>query len=165
MPINMCFSLRIGDEFVPEDRLFPTALSLAEKVEMDYVQGIIYIRYNDHELIGKNEEDYLSQLLSYILNSLDMTIEGHFFSTYYPDQPLKLEIKRNEKTLYIRIGEKQSIFNAEEFFQEIYDLCRRYFDALARIYPSARKDYSSCYNALEKLPICYPWISPGSIPS
>lgn len=158
MELRMTFSLKVGPNFVSEEKLLTMKKDLPKFLNRNYLEGAIYIEWNGELLMGEEKHDYIDQLLCYILNDIDQILTGVPFVTYFPDQPLELELKPHNALLLVRIGEKQADIPLETFFQAFYGLCLRFFTLLKQIYPSANQSYSKYMHILSELPLRYPWI-------
>lgn len=157
--VVMEFALTVRERLIPERELFTMIEELHDTLNLDYLDGVIHLECNGKELIGESERDYIDQLLCYILNDADKILKGGAFVTYFPDQPLRLEMTPIGENLLVRVGENTERVSSRAFFRAFYHVCRRFFNLLQRVNPSTRQRYSEYYQILDELSSHYPWIS------
>ncbi len=73
----------------------------AAHLDMDYIEGAIIIKYNDRYLMDVSLWDLVDQLWSYFLHVVEGLIETGYGEAYFPDQPVKIEMKAISKDLVL----------------------------------------------------------------
>jgi hypothetical protein len=80
--------IKIGDTFVPLSKWG------GRPHDPEYIEGAIVIRDGKSELLNEEYWDDINYLWPYIANGFQKLVDGEDFVTGFPDQPMKLEIKR-----------------------------------------------------------------------
>lgn len=120
----------------------------------DYVEGAIEIVVDGVEIVGRREWDYIDQLWSYIADMVEALRSHGTASTYYPDQPIRLEFKREGSRVVVasQDGEwvRRGSVDYVEFDRIIRTAGRAFFERMAELVPSKMKAYATAQSRLER---------------
>lgn len=64
-----------------------------QDLDFDYINGAITIKYYDKFIMDYSLWDSVDQLWSYFLNLLEEVLDTGYGITYFPEQPVKIEMK------------------------------------------------------------------------
>jgi len=67
---------------------------LASKLDLNYLGGAIYLKYEDEVILDFKLWDYVDQLWAYIINSVEDFMLNNTSETLFPDQPAKIKFKK-----------------------------------------------------------------------
>lgn len=114
-------------------------------VDINYLEGVLYLEYNDSVLIDFTYWDIIDQLWAYFLNLIEDYIQSEQAETYFPDQPIKLKLSKISKTLVLFSIESQDIIHLtlpkQEFFKSILEAAEVFFATLQDCFKC-----DSCYS-------------------
>lgn len=100
----------------------------------EYFEGVIFIEYNDVILMDFTLYDYIVPLWAYFVNLLEDLIDSNYAQTYFPDQPIKIEVLdllSGYVKLSIEINEKKDwILPKRDFYQELIKGAMSFFELL-----------------------------------
>lgn len=118
----------------------------------DYVEGAIEIVADGVEIVGQREWDYVDQLWSYLADALERFRADGAASTYYPDQPIRIEFSAQGSRVLISStgGEhvRRVSVNRTEF-EEVFNAAgRRFFDRISEIVPVNSDGYAAARSKL-----------------
>ncbi|NKZ01052.1 hypothetical protein [Nocardiopsis alborubida] len=116
--------------------------------DTDYLEGALELNVNGTPLITTAMWDYIDQLWAYILNSLNELASDNSSHAYFPDQPIKLEMKRIARgVLHVSIGSRSGKFNNStrvqegEFVQNLIDAGEGFFLQMQELDPESGSQY------------------------
>ncbi|GGB48321.1 hypothetical protein GCM10011409_27350 [Lentibacillus populi] len=72
-----------------------------QNLDLDYLDGVITIKYYDQLIMDYSLWDLVDQLWSYFINLIEDVIQTGYGVTYFPDQPIKVEMKVVSKDLIL----------------------------------------------------------------
>lgn len=120
----------------------------------DYVEGAIEIIVDGVEIVGRREWDYIDQLWSYIADMVEALRSHGTASTYYPDQPIRLEFKRERSRVVVasQDGEwvRRGSVDYVEFDRTIGTAGRAFFGRMAELLPGRIEAYALAQSKLER---------------
>lgn len=83
---------------------------ISKLLDFNYLNGAIYLEYDGRVLMNYTMWDLVDQLWAYFLNLIEEVLvkkEGNF---YFPDQPIKVEMKEvSPEWILFRVGQDSSI--------------------------------------------------------
>ena len=135
------------DYFVPIEDIGNFIKALDE----DYVEGVIVIKNEKEEIITFRHWDLVDQLWSYLLNLVKEVLEKKEGEMFFPDQPIKLEMKEiynNCLLLTIDNSSYQLVMN--DFFKKIIESAEIFFRKLSE-YDKFNKKYIFELNLINEL--------------
>ena len=97
-----------------------------------YIEGAIIIEYNDEILLGFQQWDLVDQLWTYIIEAIELIIyDKEEVGFFFPDQPIKVQIKKMYNHYVLFSVDKNSILvEKNEFFSSLLDGAERFFGIL-----------------------------------
>ncbi|MCC9308646.1 hypothetical protein LN042_16415 [Kitasatospora sp. RB6PN24] len=114
----------------------------------DYMEGAIELSIDGVAILSGNDWDYIDELWAYIGGMLEKLDNGEpSAATYFPDQPLLLEMRRvSEGRLAVSCKHGKSVRAAtvseQELLGALRDSGREFFEAMARAFPVNAESYS-----------------------
>lgn len=99
-----------------------------------YIYGYIDIEIYGHAFIGEPEYDLVDQLWMYFINSLIKVKKNKKSHFYFPDQPLKIELKLFGNKLYMNYPHKKRSVSCDfaEFAKIILLEAKTFYIELSR---------------------------------
>ncbi len=81
---------------------------LSSKLDLNYLEGAIYLKYGDEVILDFKLWDYVDQLWAYILNLIEEFELNSDSETLFPDQPVKIKFKNISNEYMIVVVENNS---------------------------------------------------------
>lgn len=145
---------REGGDFIPVEHFTGTIN------DPDYIEGAIELVVGRRKLLSIEMWDYVDQLWAYILDGLLELNQKGRFTTYFPDQPIKLEfVTDGEDSVIVKVKvneERIAVVSRNEFYREIVQAARTFFEALTRVLSAKQDEFLVAFSkiqALERLTI------------
>ncbi|MCK4258509.1 MAG: hypothetical protein KAX49_05995 [Halanaerobiales bacterium] len=117
------FFAELGDEKAIE--------KIVKDIDTDYIEGAIYLKYNETILMDFTYWDIIDQLWAYMVNLVDDSLKNQETEFYFPDQPIKLQIKslsNNFTLLSIESTTKTQITLPKyDFYKAILESAKEFF--------------------------------------
>lgn len=66
---------------------------VANKLDLNYLEGAIYLKYQDKTILDFKLWDYVDQLWAYVINLVEEFILNGNSQTLFPDQPTKIKFE------------------------------------------------------------------------
>ncbi|WP_444962351.1 hypothetical protein [Nocardiopsis sp. M1B1] len=116
--------------------------------DTDYLEGALELNVNGTPLITTAMWDYIDQLWAYILNSLEELTSSKSAHTYFPDQPIKLEMKRiAPDLLHVSVSSRSGKFDNStrvqegDFARDLIDAGEGFFSRMRELDPAGGSQY------------------------
>lgn len=121
--------------------------------DFNYVEGAIILKINNVSMLGFQHWDLVDQLWVYLITSVEQLIDGkQYFSFYFPDQPLKFEIKAISSTLLlVSVDGKTCIVDRNEFFTQILEDARHFFFVLKGVSDTQQKQFNTLLDRISNI--------------
>lgn len=120
-------------------------LEVTKQLDFNYLNGVIYLEYIGQPLMDYSLWDLVDQLWEYILNVIEDFLKTSKGSTYFPDQPLKLEIiEISNEILLFQLDEGnmvKCILPKKEFLNSILEGAEKFYLNMHKAF-SKHCDYS-----------------------
>ncbi|MFK4568348.1 hypothetical protein ABH902_002940 [Enterococcus sp. UD-01] len=140
--------------FVSIDNLKEISI-IKSNVDLFYVEGAICLKYIDEEILGRQHWDLVDQLWSYLVEMISMVIEKGQSETYFPDQPIKLEMNRiaNNQILFSMESSEVKKWNVpeQEFFSILLKSAKEFFNFMINEFPETIEEYKNELIKIEDL--------------
>lgn len=109
-------------------------LRIKKDLDLDYIEGAIYLTYNGITIIDFTAYDLIDQLWIYFLNMINELLEKKKSMMYFPDQPIPMsmeEMPNNYILFYIDVETPSQwklpkyeflrtlLFGAKDFFEKM----------------------------------------------
>ncbi len=138
--------LKIGDEFVPVKQ-FSGALP-----DDYYLDGAIYCRINDRDVLTLHHWDLVDQLWAYIIEGMLMIARGEDYDVYFPDQPLRLRLRLlSRRVVEVTVGGCSQKVDVHTLVRAMADGAVQFFTEMKRILPDASDTWRKYLNDAELL--------------
>lgn len=140
--------VKIGDEFID---FFKFNGPVGDP---DYIDGALELSINGVSLIDKSMYDYIDDLWSYLAEGLSKVYRGQPFKTYFPDQPIEINLipKGNDILISVECNEEVKVYvNKEDFLMVMAEHARKFFEHLKEIVPSADEACNVSCKLLEQI--------------
>lgn len=120
--------------------------SIISDIDRDYIEGVIFAEYNGDVIMDFAYWDIIDQLWAFMIGSIHDYIQKGESEFYFPDQPIKVNMKKiNCNLLLFSIESKKSIkltLSSEELFESLLDSGEDFFVKLQDCF-NGKLDYSS----------------------
>ncbi|ELY2739278.1 hypothetical protein SMC30_004358 [Cronobacter dublinensis] len=86
--------------------------------------------------------DYIDDLWSYLAEGLSIVSKGHAFKTYFPDQPIEVNLVPDKNTILVSVNcnaEVKVSVNKDDFLIAMAEHAKKFFEHLKLIVPSSDK--------------------------
>lgn len=132
-----------------EDGEFTLAESWSDPIsDHEYLEGALKLTINDTPLITLTMWDYIDELWAYAINTLQEFASGDSVHMYFPDQPIKLEMKRTTPNMILvstssRSGKFDNSAWAHEsdFVHQLLDAGEKFFTKMNKLDPTGQGQY------------------------
>lgn len=103
--------------------------NISNLLDFNYLNGAIYLEYSGSVLMDYRMWDLVDQLWAYFLNLIEEVLEKKKGSFYFPDQPLKVEMKEvSYEWILFRVGQDSSItLPKNDFLHSLVHGAERFF--------------------------------------
>jgi hypothetical protein len=131
-------------------------------IDSDYMEGALDLTVHEVSLITPSMWDYIDQLWAYILNVLEELSSSESTHTYFPDQPIKLEVERIAcGLLRVSISSRSGKFNnsiqvqESQFARKLIDEGESFFLRMQELNPGSRGQYEMEVEKCKNLRLAY----------
>ena len=104
---------------------------LASKLDLDYLAGVIYLKYGDEVILDFKLWDYVDQLWAYILSLVEEFESNGDSETLFPDQPTKIKFKKISDEYMIMVLETNTRYTwtlpSKEFLNTLLNESEMFF--------------------------------------
>lgn len=108
-------------------------------IDINYVEGAISLKYIDKEIFGLEYWDLIDQLWSYLVDMIKSVREKGSAETYFPDQPIRLEMTRiaDNQILFSVAAKETHKWNLPEqdFFSILLESAYKFFNFMINEFP------------------------------
>lgn len=106
-------------------------IRIKNDLDLDYLEGAIYLTYNNRVIIDFCYYDIIDQLWGYFLNMIEEFLETQKSEMSFPDQPTPIEMKNiSQHNLLFSIGLAKWDFPKYEFFDALLTGAKDFFEKL-----------------------------------
>jgi hypothetical protein len=118
---------------------------IIKDIDINYIEGVIYLEYNDTVLMDFTYWDIIDQLWAYIIDLIEDNLNNNNAEVYFPDQPIKLKLKNISRDLILFSIESattiQLTLPKNEFFSKLLESANEFFSKIQG-YLGSRVDYT-----------------------
>jgi len=112
---------------------------LKKSLDLDYLDGAIYLTYYSEVIIGFREWDLVDQLWAYVINLIEEFLGNKQSSTYLPDQFIKLEMKEITSKELLFVVESNNEFKkfllpTNQFVNMLIKSAKHFFEQISNFY-------------------------------
>lgn len=101
-----------------------------------YIEGALVFIGNGAVFIDEKMWDCVDQIWGYLVNGLKEIDSGNSFSCYFPDQPVKIEMKIvGKESILFSVDKISGVFDKKEFIKNVSAFAVNFFENLKRISP------------------------------
>lgn len=127
------------------------AIDVDIDIDPDYIYGaIIFLGDNNEVILDFKHFDLIDQLYVYFINAIEDLFQSKKVDFYFPDQPLLVEIEKNEQNfLLLTINNKKHEIKYDKFCHTILKSAKMFFEHMNSFLCS--KVYKDEINKIEKL--------------
>nr|WP_218776217.1 hypothetical protein [Enterococcus sp. 4G2_DIV0659] len=144
----------LKSNFVNIDNLKEVSV-IKSDVDLFYVEGAICLKYIDEEILGQRHWDLVDQLWSYLVEMISIVLEKGQSETYFPDQPIKLEMNRianNQISFSVESSEiKKWNVPEKDFFSIVLKSADEFFNFMINEFPETIDQYKNELIKIEDL--------------
>ncbi|WP_201319378.1 hypothetical protein [Paenibacillus sp. EPM92] len=100
-------------------------------IDLNYVSGAICINYYEDPILDFTHWDLVDQLWSYIIDLVEKFESFGNAETYFPDQPIRLELKRiNTNLMVVCVDESKHTVESSVFLEKLLDSAEIFFTSM-----------------------------------
>jgi hypothetical protein len=154
--VAMDFAFKAGNRFLREKDIRADVKAALRSSSKNGIDGAIYWACDGVEIMGEHECDLVDHLFAYVTDGLDTMLRGEEFTTFFPDQPLRLSVTTKRDSVVVLVGEKRAVAPRDEFLTELHQLCLRFYELMLFLFPSGGDE--AYVKALKLMPTRYPLI-------
>lgn len=111
---------------------------IKDDIDLNYIEGAISLKYLDEEIFGLKDWDLIDQLWSYLIDMVKSVQENDSAKTFFPDQPIRLEMKRvveNQILFSVEANETHKwVLPEKAFFSILLESAYDFFDTMAKLF-------------------------------
>ena len=114
----------------------------------EYLEGALKLTINDTPIITLTMWDYIDELWAYVINTLQELASGDSVHMYFPDQPIKLEMKRTPPNMIlVSISPRSGKFDNSawthegDFVHQLLDAGEKFFTKMSKLDPAGQGQY------------------------
>lgn len=101
------------------------------KLDIQYLEGAIQIKYKDQYILGFDEWDLVVELWIYFIQSFYELEESGYVAFYFPDQPLQVKMKKiGQENMILEVGEKKYYLPRRDFIKEMKNSASEFFSQI-----------------------------------
>lgn len=127
-----------SSQFIP---ITDISLLNPEKLDRDYLDGVLYMKFNGETIMDFTFWDDILDLWHYFINSLEELIIQNESSFSFPSQPLPVSIKIVKDRIRLVIDDKSINMKAEQFLEVMLQEAITFFTALMSLFPRQEAEY------------------------
>lgn len=118
-----------------------------DKINGDYIEGAIYLKYYDKVILDFKLWDYVDELWSYIIISIEKFLKEGYSEILFPDQPTKITFSKISSQYLIMILESNSkhtyTLPINELFSELLSASELFFENIHHYVTFLNNNYSN----------------------
>ncbi|MEV2273329.1 hypothetical protein [Nonomuraea africana] len=123
--------------------------------DLDYIEGYIELTINGIVILDKELWDYVDQLWAYISNMILALRKSNEASTYFPDQPIKLTLRRQSQgRILVECQIEDELRSTSAVEREVIEALQTsglaFFRKMSVLAPSQREGYTGALERLAK---------------
>ncbi|HRJ53116.1 MAG TPA: hypothetical protein PLE99_10125 [Candidatus Thiothrix moscowensis] len=129
------------ESFLKKNDLLMPISNYKESIQDDfYIEGAIEITTDSGKVLTRDTWDYVDQLWNYFIEGISELLKGNSYSTYFPDQPIKISfIPSGNSKVLIKVEKKMSSIavsvDRHEFIQKTLVAGSFFFEHLTKLAP------------------------------
>ncbi len=128
---------------------------LSNKLDLDYLEGAIYLKYEDQVILDFKLWDYVDQLWAYIINLVEDVLLNGKSEILFPDQPAKINFKKISDEYMIMVLETNARFTwtlpSKEFLNTLLNEGELFFKSITESLGLTEKQYAVELNKIQEL--------------
>jgi hypothetical protein len=107
-------------------------LRIKKDLDFDYIDGVIFLTYNNQIVMPFSYYDLIDQLWAYLLNMMEEYLKTKKSEMFFPDQPLPMSMKYiSEEYILFEIRDIPWKFPTYEFFTAMLIGAKDFFEKLS----------------------------------
>ena len=112
-----------------------------EKLDRDYMDGVLYMKFNGETVMDFTFWDDIVDLWHYFINSFEELITQDESRFSFPSQPLPVSINIIKDRVQLHIDNKSINMKAKQFLEVMIQEGIKFFTALMTIFPKQEAEY------------------------
>ena len=127
----------VADSFVPIESFH------GRFKDEDYIDGAIELKINGKSILSLKHWDLVDQLWAYLLDGAEKLLQGVEFRSYFPDQPLKINLRPTKgHAVVVTIGETVSTVDSKAFSTALGTGAAKFFARMEDVAPNKTGTWS-----------------------
>lgn len=124
----------------------------------DYLEGALKLIINGTPIMTLTMWDYIDELWAYIINALQKFTLDDSVHIYFPDQPIKLDMKRTPPNMIlVSISSRSGKFDNSawthegNFVHQLLDAGEKFFTKMNKLDPTGQGQYENDIERIEEV--------------
>lgn len=116
--------------------------SILSDIDSGYIDGYLFLKYQDSILLDAIQWDLIDDLWAYILNLIGEMLEQRYAECYFPDQPLLMSFTDQKNFILFALygGKKKWLLPKQEFLHALLDAAEHFFIQMKVYFPNNQYD-------------------------
>jgi hypothetical protein len=127
-------------------------MNIYDRLDLEYLEGAIIIKYNHKNLMDFKLYDLIDQLWSYLLNIIEDYYDEGIAETYFPDQPVKIILKKStNNNLIFTVDNYEWNLKEYDFLDNLLNGAEQFFKKMNTYSKHYNEYYNDELNRINKL--------------
>jgi len=132
-------------------------LNIKNDLDLNYIEGVIHLTYNDKIIMGFTYYDLIDQLWAYFLNMIEEFLKNQFSEMSFPDQPLPMSMANiSDDYILFSINFIQWKLPKYEFLNALLCGAKDFFEKMILVIEEEKDD---CLFELRRIKLLEPKIN------
>ncbi|GGL43262.1 hypothetical protein [Sporolactobacillus putidus] len=128
---------------------------IVNKLNLNYLEGAIYLKYGNEVILGFQLWDYVDQLWAYVIQLIEEFILRDSSETFFPDQPARIKFQKISNECLNMIVEANTrsswILPKQEFLTTLLNASEKFFQNITGILGLVNNPYTSELSKIREL--------------
>lgn len=121
-------------------------LKIKNQFDLDYLEGAIYIAFNDQIIMDYEMWDFVDTLWAYFLILINDVMKKDKAEIYFPDQAIQIKMQANKDFIMLSLivqnnKARQWSLPKDLFLKALLDGAQYFFEKMALIFEENQEDY------------------------
>jgi hypothetical protein len=127
---------KLGEKFIAIEDV-AAVKNILPDIDSDYIDGYLFLKYQDSTLLSAAQWDLIDDLWAYILNLIEEMLERRYAECYFPDQPLLMSLTDQKNFVIFALygGKKKWLLPRQEFLNALLDAAEHFFKQMKVYFP------------------------------
>jgi hypothetical protein len=121
-------------------------VKIKKQFDLDYLEGAIYIAFNDQVIIDYTMWDLVDTLWAYFLILIKDIIEKNKAEIYFPDQAIKIKMQTDKNFIIFSLTipnneDRRWVLPIDLFLKALLDGAQYFFEKMILLFEENQEDY------------------------